>query len=227
MTDTTKVLDLEAPFSTEAAGTENPDHALACGLRAGREAAYEELIQRYQQPVFNLVCRLMGDYAAAPDVVQDVFVKIFRSIGHFRGNSSLKTWIYRIAVNEAHNHRRWLTRHSRQEIGLASGDELGIHEQKLTDPGRNPFEVACDHETRALVEEALQSLNPKFHEAVILRDIEDLSYEEIASVLEVSIGTVKSRILRGREALRNCLEGRLALGGSFEFAPQTAQAFRH
>ncbi len=81
----------------------------------------------------------------------------------------------------------------------------------MTDPGRSPFEQAADHETRALVEQALEKLNPKFRAAVVLRDIEDLSYEDIATVLDVSLGTVKSRIMRGREALRKILEGRLEL----------------
>jgi len=184
------------------------EDALVTALCQGEEDAYEILIQRYQQPVYNLVCRLMNDTAEAPDIVQEVFLKVFRNIGSFRGSSSLKTWIYRIAVNEAYNHRRWFSRHHRQEVALVS-EEGAPHGENLTDPGRSPFELAADHETRALVEQALEKLNPKFRAAVVLRDIEDLSYEDIASVLDISLGTVKSRILRGREALRKILEGRL------------------
>ena len=91
------------------------EDALVAALSQGAEDAYEILIQRYQQPVYSLVCRLMNDPSDAPDIVQEVFLKVFRNIGSFRGNSSLKTWIYRIAVNEAYNHRRWFCRHQRQE----------------------------------------------------------------------------------------------------------------
>jgi len=187
------------------------EDALVSALGQGAEDAYEILIQRYQQPVYSLVCRLMNDPSDAPDIVQEVFLKVFRSIGAFRGNSSLKTWIYRIAVNEAYNHRRWFCRHQRQEVAMVS-DEGPNHADSVTDPGRSPFEQAADHETRALVEQALEKLNPKFRAAVVLRDIEDLSYEDIATVLNVSLGTVKSRITRGREALRKILEGRLEPG---------------
>jgi len=185
------------------------EDALVTALCQGAEEAYESLIQRYQQPVYNLVCRLMNDPADASDIVQEVFLKVFRNIRAFRGNSSLKTWIYRIAVNEAYNHRRWFSRHQRQEVALAAEDGLPSFEDSLADPGRTPFDMAADKETRALVEEALEKLNPKFRAAVVLRDIEDLTYEEIATVLDVSLGTVKSRILRGRECLRKVLEGRL------------------
>jgi RNA polymerase sigma-70 factor (ECF subfamily) len=185
------------------------EDALVTALCKGAEEAYESLIQRYQQPVYNLVCRLMNDPADASDIVQEVFLKVFRNIGAFRGKSSLKTWIYRIAVNEAYNHRRWFSRHQRQEVALSADEGLPNFADSLADPSRTPFDQAADRETRALVEEALEKLNPKFRAAVVLTDIEDLSYEEIAAVLDVSLGTVKSRILRGREYLRKILEGRL------------------
>lgn len=188
------------------------EDALVSALGQGAEDAYEILIQRYQQPVYSLVCRLMNDPSDAPDIVQEVFLKVFRSIGSFRGNSSLKTWIYRIAVNEAYNHRRWFCRHQRQEVALSTEEGAPHRADSVTDPGRSPFDQTLDHETRALVEQALETLNPKFRAAVVLRDIEDLSYEDIATVLNVSLGTVKSRIMRGREALRKILEGHLEPG---------------
>ena len=164
----------------------------------------------------------MNDPGDAPDIVQEVFLKVFRNIGSFRGNSSLKTWIYRIAVNEAYNHRRWFCRHQRQEVALGAEEGAPNQADSVTDPGRSPFDQAADHETRALVEQALEKLNPKFRAAVVLRDIEDLSYEDIATVLNVSLGTVKSRIMRGREALRKILEGRgrLELETSVRWASQ-------
>ena len=204
MADTTVGLHLDAVILSFP-----EEDALVTALCQGEEQAYEILIQRYQQPVYNLVCRLMSDPADASDIVQEVFLKVFRNIGKFRGNSSLKTWIYRIAVNEAYNHRRWFSRHLRREVALAADTDAPSYADSLADPGRTPYDLAADHETRALVGAALENLNPKFRAAVVLRDIEDLSYEEIAVVLEVSLGTVKSRILRGREALRKVLEGRL------------------
>lgn len=206
-----------AAFSTQE------DQSLITALQAGNEAAYETLIQRFQQPVYNLVFRLMSDPADTADVAQEVFLKIFRNIRSFRGGSSLKTWVYRIAVNEAYNHRRWFSRHHRQEVGLAGDENIRGFEDILPDPGRTPFDQAVDHETRALVEEALAQVNPNFRAAVVLRDIEDLSYEEIALVLDVSLGTVKSRILRGREALRRILEGRLEPEPSLHWSPQPVE----
>ena len=188
------------------------EDALITALSQGSGDAYEILIQRYQQPVYSLVCRLTNEPSEAPDIVQEVFLKVFRNIGAFRGNSSLKTWIYRIAVNEAYNHRRWFSRHQRQEVALTAEEGSTHYADGLMDPGRSPFELAADHETRALVEQALEKVNPNFRAAVVLRDIEDLNYEDIATVLDVSLGTVKSRIMRGREALRKILEERMETG---------------
>lgn len=220
MADRTVGLHIDAVSRSLSAGE---DDILVSSLQAGVEQAYETLILRYQQPVYNLVYRLMNDSSDTADVVQDVFLKIFRNIRSFRGNSSLKTWIYRIAVNEAYNHRRWFCRHQRQEIGLGRDENSRVHENTFADPGRTPFDLTLDHETRALVEEALAKLNPNFRAAVVLRDIEDLSYEEIADVLNVSLGTVKSRILRGREALRKILEGRLEPEPSLHWTPQPVE----
>ena len=199
------------------------------GLRAGAERAYEQLVLRFQQPVYNLVSRLLSDPDDASDVVQEVFLKVFRNIPHFRGQSSLKTWIYRIAVNEGHNHRRWFSRHRKQEVGLDTETEgTRTYQETLPDRSRSPFEFASEHETHQLIEEGLTTLNPNFRAAVILRDIEDLSYEEIADILQVSIGTVKSRILRGREALRYALLERMSERpaserAAFSWSPQTAE----
>jgi RNA polymerase sigma-70 factor (ECF subfamily) len=195
-------------FSPPAAYEE--DSALVAGLRAGDECAYELLIQRFEQPIFNLVSRLVDDPADAADVAQEVFLKVFRKVSGFRSESSLKTWIYRIAVNEARNQRRWFIRHRGKEIGLepAESDAQGPQDW-LSDPGRSPYQTALDQETHALIESALQKVSPNYRAAVVLREVEGLSYEEISEVLEVSLGTVKSRILRGRESLRKHLTDRL------------------
>lgn len=190
-------------------GISEEDARILRGLRAGIEGAYEELIAKYEQPVYGLVYRLVGNQADACDVVQEVFLKVFRGVHSFRERSSLRTWIYRIAVNEAHNHRRWWMRHCRPEIPMEKdGTERDVSLERAPDPGRSPFDQVLDTETRTLVEQALARINPVFQTAVVLRDIQNLSYEEIAQILQVSLGTVKSRIVRGREALRNELTQR-------------------
>lgn len=191
-------------------------------LRAGDDAAYEALLERFQTPVYQLVQRLIDDPNEAGDVVQDVFLKVFRGVAGFRGQSSMKTWIYRIAVNEAHNRRRWFSRHRKAEVVL-DGDQEGSNRiELLSDRGRTPYDWTLNGEMRTAIEEALEGLNPVFRSAVILRDMEDLSYEEIADILDVSIGTVKSRILRGREALRRALMDKLEPARGLALSPQTA-----
>jgi RNA polymerase sigma-70 factor (ECF subfamily) len=182
------------------------DAALVDGLRSGDDWAYEALIQRFQTPVYNLVRRLLVDPADTADVVQEVFVKVFRAIGRFRGQSSLKTWVYRIAVNEAHNQRRWFGRWRSQEVGLDDEHAEGLtFEQVLPDHSPSPLEVSVDNQTRERIEAALAGLKPVFRDALVLREVEGMSYEDIAEVLEMPLGTVKSRIMRGREALRQSL----------------------
>ncbi len=200
------------------------EDALVRGLKNGVDEAYEALLDRFQQPVYSLIYRLVDDPSDAADVVQEVFLKVFRSIGQFKGNSSLKTWIYRIAYNEAWNHRRWFTRHRKQEIGLdRESDESISYQEVLEDSARSAFDLVADSETHELIEAALAELNPVFRGAVILRDIEELSYEEIAEVLGVSLGTVKSRILRGRDALRKVLSSRLKPEPALDWSPQPAR----
>jgi RNA polymerase sigma-70 factor (ECF subfamily) len=186
------------------AGVSEEDARILRGLRAGIEEAYEELIGLYEQPIYSIAYRLLGNQTEACDVVQEVFLKVFRGVNSFREQSSLRTWLYRIAVNEAQNRRRWFMRHSRCEVSI---ENRGAEERNLLelapDTGRSPYEQVLDGENRALVERALTRINPVFRSAVVLRDIQNLSYEEIADVLQVSLGTVKSRILRGREALRH------------------------
>lgn len=225
MADTTVGFQFDAcaPEMATPAVVRADDTALVAQLRAGAESAYEALIDRFEQPVFNMISRLMDDSAEAPDVVQEVFLKIFRNIGAFRGESSLKTWIYRIAVNEARNHRRWFSRHRRQEVAIDGVGEAQGYSDWLADPGRSPYDSALDRETEGLVEEALDALNPKFKAALVLREIEGLSYEEIADILEISLGTVKSRILRGRDALRKQLAGRLEADSAVEWSPQLVE----
>jgi RNA polymerase sigma-70 factor (ECF subfamily) len=168
--------------------------------------------------------RLLDDPSESADVVQEVFLKVFRNIGAFRAQSSLKTWIYRITVNEAHNARRWFFRHRRREVELDSEPEDSRHwKDVIPDGSLSPFDAAFEREQHQMIEAALAKLSPIFREAVALRDIADLSYEDIADVLGVSLGTVKSRILRGREALRAQLAGSFTERPAPRWVPTTAE----
>lgn len=223
MADSTVGFQFEAALRV-AGNIALEDASLLEGLRQGDEDAYELLIQRYERPVYNLVSRLVDDPADAADAVQEVFLKVFRKVGWFRGESSLKTWIYRIAINEARNQRRWFGRHRQREVGLepAPGEASGGHAGWLEDQQPSPFDIALDHETRALIEDALNQVSPAFRAALVLREIEGLSYEEISEILEVSLGTVKSRIMRGREALRKHLGARLEASPALRLSLQPA-----
>ena len=216
------ILDLSPERTAEV--SEAADLRLVQSLREGSEWAYEELLTRFQQPVYALALRLLSDPSEAADVVQEVFLKVFRSIGSFRGQSSLRTWVYRITVNEAHNARRWFFRHRRREVEPDLGpEETRDWRETIPDGSRSPFDVAFDREQHVMIEAALERINPIFREAVVLRDIADMSYEEIARVLGDTLGTVKSRILRGRVSLREELAGRLRGSRFLRLAPTTAE----
>ncbi len=213
------ILDLNSESSP---GTD--DFRLIESLRAGSEEAYEELIARFQQPVYAPCLRLLNNEGEASDVAQEVFLKVFRSIGSFRGQSSIKTWIYRIAINEAHNARRWFARHRRREVELdTETSDSRPWTDLIPDGGRSPFDMAVDHEQAGMIQAALDRINPVFREVVVLRDITDLSYEEIADILGISLGTVKSRILRGREALREELTGQSKSRRPLQLVPNPAE----
>lgn len=179
---------------------------LVMELQGGSDAAFDWLVTHHHAAVYNLVYGMLADSADSADVTQEVFLKAFRGIRGFRRGSSLKTWLYRIAVREALNHRRWWWRHRRRQTSIDAETEPGQAPPELEDLGATPFEQLATRELQAAVRQALGAVPEVFRSAVILRDLEGLSYEEVAEVLEVSVGTVKSRILRGRRALREVLE---------------------
>ncbi|HEV2468388.1 MAG TPA: sigma-70 family RNA polymerase sigma factor [Candidatus Sulfotelmatobacter sp.] len=185
--------------------------AIVAELKAGSEAAYAWLIGEFQQPVYGLVYRIVNDPADAADTTQDVFLKVFRGMKQFHGESSLKTWIYRIALHEAANRRRWWFRHKARETSIepVESETPGVVDNAmqiaLTDHANTPFENVAHNEVQHRVEEELRKVPEPYRTALVLRDLEEMSYEEIAEVLEISLGTVKSRLTRGREALRQRL----------------------
>jgi len=169
---------------------------LVTELQSGSETAFDWVVTHYHAPVYNLILGMLGDTADAADASQEVFLKAFRGIHHFRQGSSLKTWLYRIAIREALNHKRWFKRHLQKNVSLDVEPEEGHHAIEVEDLGPNPFEQLAAHEIQVAVQHALAQVPHVFRSAVILRDLEGLSYEEVAEVLECNVGTVKSRILR-------------------------------
>jgi RNA polymerase sigma-70 factor, ECF subfamily len=182
---------------------------LVLELQAGSEEAFAYLMAVYRNPVYNMVYHITGDESDAADVLQNVFVKIIRGIKQFREGSSLKTWIYRIAVHEALNYRRsWFRRHRREVFSLDDDErEPTVGNTRNGGPPDSPFELVEQQERRELVRKALRTLVEPYRTVVVLREIESLSYEEIGEVLGVAEGTVKSRLKRGRELLRRKLVG--------------------
>jgi len=179
---------------------------LVTELQAGSDAAFDWLVTYYHAGVYNLVYGILSDAADAADVTQEVFLRAFRGIHGFRQGSSLKTWLYRISVRQALNHRRWCWRHHRQQVSIDAEVEGKNPALDLKDLEATPLEQVEAAEMQSVVRRALAQVPEVFRSAVILRDLEGLSYEEVAEVLEVSVGTVKSRILRGRRDLREILE---------------------
>jgi len=191
-------------------------------LQAGSEVAFDWLVTHYHGAVYNLILGMLGDASDAADGTQEVFLKAFRGIRGFRHGSSLKTWLYRIAIREALNHKRWFKRHLQKNISIDAETEEGHEHLEIEDLCATPFEQFASGEIKTAVHNALQQIPRVFRVAVILRDLEDLGYEEVAEVLECSIGTVKSRILRGRRALKEILEPLLA-----DHEPAPAQIPEH
>jgi RNA polymerase sigma-70 factor (ECF subfamily) len=176
-------------------------------------ATFDEIFQCYHSMVFNLTLRILGDREEALDVSQEVFFAVFRKLHRFRGESSLKTWIYRIAINRASNRCRWWKRFRRSGT-VSLDDHLNRDDDRtlldsLKSAGNTPEEALMLQEKHLEIERSLLRLPIQQRVVVVMRDIQGLSYEEIAESLQVSLGTVKSRIARGREELKRRLNGAL------------------
>jgi len=201
----------------------NEEAEFVSELQAGSEAAFDSLVAHYQAAVYQMVYSMVGDAADAADVTQEVFLKAFRGMRSFQRGSSLKTWLYRIAVCEALNQRRWWRRHLRWQFSLdgPAGESQAARDVQAAEP--TPYDRFATRELQAIVRRALAAMPAVFRSAVVLRDLEGLSYEEVAEVLQVSVGTVKSRILRGRRALRKILDPVLrGRGAAAEASPAEA-----
>ena len=182
-----------------------PEARLISRLRARDLTAFEELVALFERPVYSLCFRLLGDPEEARDATQETFLKVYRGLGGFRGEAGLKTWIYRIAINQAMNQKRWWRRRKREEtisLDITRGQSDTTIGNLLPGHGSSPEAQAISSERERNVMRALGEIKEEYRIALMLREIEELSYEEIAQTLSISIGTVKSRIARGREELR-------------------------
>jgi RNA polymerase sigma-70 factor (ECF subfamily) len=182
-------------------------------LRRGETVAFEQLVAECSGDVYALLHRLTADAEEARDLTQETFLRAFQGIGRFRGDADLKTWLYRIAINQARNRWRWWRRR-RRDVTVSLDASVGDRYQPLgarlqNDDAVNPEQETLAREREGQLRNALLGLRRSYRETVILRDVEGFSYEEIAATLQISIGTVKSRLSRGRLELRRKLEGSL------------------
>jgi RNA polymerase sigma-70 factor (ECF subfamily) len=192
------------------ASEEETEAQFVARLVARDEAAFNELVTAYERRVFALVFRMLGRRDEAEDLAQEVFVQVFKAIDQFRGESKLSTWIYRIAVNLCKNRTKYLSRRhaGEQDEFEAMAERAPLTAAKGVSVGdvSRPDELVEGMQLEVVVKRAIAQLDPEFREALVLRDVEDLSYEEIAAVTGVPDGTVKSRIHRARAQLRALVE---------------------
>ncbi len=193
-----------AHAATLKKGAAVADGELVARAIAGREEGFEELVRRYQRPIAAYVYRMVGDYDAALDLTQEVFIKVYGSLERYRPEYKFSTWIYRIAHNAAIDHLR-RTGGVRTEDLEAEGEGGRTYERPLASSAPSPEQESERRERRAEIEEVVQALAPAYRELIVLRHAHDLSYDEIAEVTGLPLGTVKNRIFRAREAMRTHL----------------------
>ncbi len=173
-------------------------------VQGGETDAFEALVRRHEKMIFNLLYRWLGDYHEATDTAQEVFLSAYRSIKSFRGESSFSTWLYRIAINQAKNRRKNLITSQQRMVALEILDPEGDGGPvaSLPHPGPDPAQAAEQQEVHDRVQQGINSLKSNDAMIILLHDLLDVSYEEIAKVLDISLGTVKSRLHRARQALK-------------------------
>jgi RNA polymerase sigma-70 factor, ECF subfamily len=196
-------LDPEAP-TDDRTGLER---SLLKRLLNRDERAFRELVEAHRDRVFNITYRMLGDRAEAEDVAQEVFIQVFKSIEHFRQESKFSTWLYRVTVNHCKNRIKYLARRhdrKREELNETSEQVNGVAQPSLR--AGQPDRALEGIQMEVLLQQAVASLDPEHREVVILRDIEDLSIEEICEITKLPDGTVKSRLHRARLALRKKLQ---------------------
>jgi RNA polymerase sigma-70 factor (ECF subfamily) len=183
------------------------DTELVVRSLAGREDGFEELVRRYQRPIVAYVYRMVGDYDSALDLTQEVFIKVYNSLYRYRPEYKFSTWIYRIAHNSAIDHLRRDASGRTEDLEI-EGEGGRTFEKPLASKSPTPEQESERRERRAEIEEVVCELPPAYRELIVLRHSHDLSYDEIAEVTGLPLGTVKNRIFRAREAMRELLVAR-------------------
>jgi RNA polymerase sigma-70 factor, ECF subfamily len=193
--------------SLKAIAAGSADAELVVRALSGREDGFEELVRRYQRPIVAYVYRMVGDYDTALDLAQEVFIKVYNSLGRYRPEYKFSTWIYRIAHNASIDHLR-RAGHVRTEEMEIEGEGGSTFEKPIASKAPSPEQETERGERRAEIEEVVRQLAPAYRELIVLRHSHDLSYDEIAEVTGLPLGTVKNRIFRAREAMRELLVAR-------------------
>lgn len=206
-------LDLEQVASAPSAEVRVSETQFIERLKKGDATAFEQLVADRSGEIYGLLYRLTENTEEARDLTQETFLRAYQNIEHFRGEADLRTWIYRIAINQARNRWRWWRRR-RRDVTVSLDAAQGQNNKPLVatlraDRSETPEQKTLSHERERVLRTALKNLRSVYREAVILRDIEGLTYEEVAAALQISVGTVKSRLARGRRELRKKLEGSL------------------
>lgn len=195
-----------------AAGGEDPDLETVRRARDGDQGAFEQLVRNHQRRAFNVAYRILGDYDEALDLTQEVFMQAHRSLGQFRGEARFGNWLLAITVNHCRNRLKSWKRRSRSKHDSLSeplGEEgSGLH-RELPDPGASALENVEGRQLEELVREELKHVDEEYRTVLVLRELQDVAYEEISQMLGIPVGTVKSRLHRGRSELRDRLRRRL------------------
>jgi RNA polymerase sigma-70 factor (ECF subfamily) len=200
--------------SAEARAVPSAEEQFLERLRAGDALAFNRLVEERHGDLYALLYRLTEDPEEARDLTQETFLQAFRHLSNFRGDADLRTWLYRIAVNQSRNRWRWWKRRRRDRtvsLDAPVSEEIAtpLSAGLAGDEGLDPERQALAREREKALHAALRTLSRPYREVIVLRDIEGLSYEEVASALDLNVGTVKSRLSRGRNELRRRLEGSL------------------
>lgn len=198
------------------AGGGDPDAEVVRRARAGEEAAYEQLVVKHQRRAFNVAYRFLGDYDEALDVTQEAFVQVYRSLGSFRGEAKFGNWLITILLNQCRNRFKLWKRRARSRHDSLSdpvGEEDSDLRRELPDPGPTALEGLEARELEELVRAEIGRIDEEYREVLVLRELQDVAYEDIAQMLRVPVGTVKSRLHRGRAALSERLRRHQAAFG--------------
>jgi len=203
-------IEMQLYESAEIQFEKNEDTMLITRSVSGDQEAFAQIVKNHQRMVFNVAYRFLGSYEEAEELTQEVFLRVYKFLRRFEGKSSLRTWIYKITVNSALNRQQWLKRRKHyHQVSLDNPepDTDMTLENKIPGTGGNPESTALNLELQEKIQGCLDKLPKRLRIAIILRDVEGLSYYEISEALGINQGTVKSRIARARSAVKDALSG--------------------